>query len=232
MKPTRTDGMRVSTNVDPLGGRVELPDNTARDNKGYDTFLESAESLKLPKEEKIEVTTSGGDIRSMTLHRDGYTDKGLAELFMDPDATEDRKNSYLANYMFQRGKESSSFLAELYLSKGKLERGTQAFKSEIRFDFEMLTDMIVKLLYSAGMVLGGEDSTKEKLALLSELFNERAAAINTRYQAKIKERMEAKGFGIYIDVMGKPYDTRSNEIMDVVKRDVETTKANLKKKQQ
>ena len=217
---------------DILGGKVNIGEN----NKDYAKFQKNIEKLKLPEEEIISVKTSSGTKTDIVLRRDGYTDEGLAMVLTDDKSTQDQRDSYLANYMFQRGKESASFLAELYLSKGKLTRESQAFKSQMKFDFEVFTDFFVKLLYSMSNAINNPEVSQKNnraeliLDQLSELLTERATTLTKRYESLTEERLKAKGFGIYIDRLGRPYDTRNSEIVDVVKRDVETTKEDLTNK--
>src|ERR1700753_121165 len=76
-------------------------------------------AVKMTGEETIRVrnpiTFKEADV---VVSRNGTTEEKLAMMLLAPDATKQQKESMLAGYLFERGKESSSFLAELFVSKG------------------------------------------------------------------------------------------------------------------
>lgn len=58
-------------------------------------------------------------------------------------------------YLFSRGAESASFLLDLARSKGEHVKETRVFKSQIRFDFEALVDMLADHLHNQAMRTAG-----------------------------------------------------------------------------
>lgn len=126
--------------------------------------------IKTPEEEEITVTNPlTGKTALVTLKRNGTTEENIAAIMLHPDATRDQKDMMIANYLFEQGKESSSFLMELFRSKGQLTKETRSFKTQTRYDFEsFVNSFTVSIESAAESVLRNYDITKEKLLSLLE----------------------------------------------------------------
>lgn len=93
--------------------------------------------------EKVEVEDPiTGEKRIISIDRAGYSEQKLIVALADPTVTRDRKDFMLSMYMFERGRESASFVADIMRYKGAHTRETRVFKSQMRFDFEMLVTML------------------------------------------------------------------------------------------
>lgn len=138
---TKTE-VSLPTDFDPqviLGGFVDEP------SKDY-----KAEVEKIPESERvteIEYTSANTGNKGMqVIDRRGTTDEKLAMVLSDKDATQDRKDGMLSMYLFERGKESASFLLDLMLYKGAHAKDTNKFKSQIRFDFTIFANLFCNFL--------------------------------------------------------------------------------------
>lgn len=96
---------------------------------------------------KVDVESSNNEIRHLI---EGTTDKKLATILADSNSTEDQKMSMVSLYLFERGRESSSFIADLMLYKGQNTKETRKFKSEIRFDFTLFLNTFCTFLIDGG----------------------------------------------------------------------------------
>lgn len=84
---------------------------------------------------------------------------------VDPNLNRDQKDHLISMYLWERGKESSSFLVDLFRYKGEHTKETRAFKSQMRFDFEIFISQFSKYVRAqAEMVAKG---------LKVDLFKER-----------------------------------------------------------
>lgn len=83
-----------------------------------------------------------GEKRIVSLDRTGTTEAKLITTLADPELSRDRKDFAVSMYLFERGKESASFITDLVRYKGAHTRETRVFKSQMRFDFEALVDML------------------------------------------------------------------------------------------
>ncbi len=204
---------------DILGGSTKLPED-----KRITKALKKIAKVKVPKQEQIKVQTNDRRNVEITLRRDEGSEKGLANVFNDPNATNDQRNAAISNYLWAQGKENGSFLMELYRSKGEHTRETRAFKAQMRQDYEIFADFFIKFLNDFGDVLNNNGSSEAGSFCWkgSEMLTERIAEITA-------ERMKANGFGVYLDRMGNVYDTRNKEVIDRVKDDVKATMAEKNK---
>lgn len=57
-------------------------------------------------------------------------------------------------YLFERGKESASFLADVIRSKGQYAKEGRVFQSRMRFDFEVFVNMFVSHLQRQAEMIG------------------------------------------------------------------------------
>lgn len=197
---------------DILGGKPK-----GKDHPNYTKAL----AVKTPASEKFRVVNPiTGKTADIVLHRDGTTDEKLAMVLLSPDATKEQKDSFVSNWMFERGKENASFLAELYISKGTHVKETQAFKRQIRFDFESFANTMVILLQDLANDLRDPDTTSAIQNVADRL--QKGAELLTSQREKITEaRMREKGYGVYLDRNGKAFSIFDEEIESAIKNDKE-----------
>ena len=177
------------------------------------------------KEETVKVTNPiSGKTTDVVIKRDGTTDEKLAMIMLAPDATREQKNSLVSQWFFERGNENAAFLAELYVSKGTHLKETQAFKRQIRWDFENFADEMIYLLeglartISKGLKDGDIIVTLENLG---EHIADGAKLIKKNKEAITEARMRDRGFGVYLDKNGQAYSIYDKDIEEVVKKEKE-----------
>ena len=203
-----------------LGGIVEVGED-------HPDYIKSKE-IVLPDEMKTQqiVITNPitGKKAEVTLSREGTTAQSLAMIMLAPDATKDQRNSMLSNYLFEQGKESSSFLAELFVSKGTHTKQTQAFKRQVRYDFEAFATMISLGLIDIGTKL--KDCTELSIEELPNIFMKLGEDLTslgesiTKQREKItQDRLREKGYGVYVDASGHAFSIFDDEIVEAVKKD-------------
>jgi hypothetical protein len=119
-----------------LGGCIKVGKN----HKNY----EKSRKIKTPKKTKetLKNAMTGREV-SVVMNRQGTTEKQLGLILNSTKHTKDQKDSALANYLYERGLESSSFLADLFRSKGAHTKETRVFKTQVRFDLERMIQMVV-----------------------------------------------------------------------------------------
>lgn len=199
---------------DILGGKPK-----GKDHPDYTKAL----AIKTPVSENVRVTNPfTGKSADIVIHRDGTTDEKLAMVLLSPDATKEQKDSFISNWMFERGKENASFLAELYISKGTHVKETQAFKRQIRFDFESFANIIVLLLQDlSNDIIASDDvdSIRATLLRVKKRFEKGAELLTKQRENITTARMREKGYGVYLDRNGKVYSIFDNEIEDIVKQE-------------
>jgi hypothetical protein len=152
----KKDSSSLKINVnDILGGVV----NVGRDSKtGKEIVLDDnprdykAEIEKVPENERVQTVSitnpATGETTNIVIDRRGMFDEKLGGILVDKNKTDDEKLSAISLYLFERGKESSSFLVDLIASKGQFFKGAQQFKSQIRFDLNVLLETIYDFLFS------------------------------------------------------------------------------------
>lgn len=198
-----------------LGGKLQGQPSSPDHGKALAVPTVSEENIHI----KNPITGKEADI---VLSRQGTTDEKLAMILLAPDATNDQKTSILSQYLFERGKESASFLAELYLSKGAHTKETRAFKRQMRFDFESFANTMVLLLSDmASDIEGRTHDAPQALELLAERMKKGADLLTKQRGAITEARMREKGYGIYIDKAGQVYSIFDEEIEKVVKQERE-----------
>lgn len=161
------------TKVGPLGGsieKVEVDDPTkpgqkisvdlsAEERPDYSSkhIKEELDELGLEASEEIEVENPVTHQKTKVIvQRDGTPESKLIIALADPEKSRDQKDAILGMYLFERGKESSSFLMDLFRYKGSHTKETRAFKSQMRFDFEMFVGLFTNYLESVGKGIWGE----------------------------------------------------------------------------
>lgn len=193
-----------------------------KDHKNYAL----AKTIKTVDKETINVVNPiTGKQALVTISRTGTTDEKLALVMLSPDATRDQKDSFVSNYLFERGKDNASFLAELYISKGTHVKETQAFKRQIRWDFEMFANLLTTQFTELSNEIK-ETNIKHNdpmvtLVLLSNKLAGIAELLETQRSQITNARMKEKGFGIYLDRNGKAFSLEDNDIVDIIKGDKE-----------
>ncbi len=189
-------------------------------------LIDQVRNLETKNSEKISLKDNTGKDIKMTLYRDGVTDKKIMTIFKDPHASADQKLGVVAEYLWQEGKESASFLAEMFRTKGQHTKETRAFKTEIRFDFEQLSNLLVLLFQDISNTIDKGFDVEVILQDISQHFKNAAEIVTKKQDEIIQHRLKEKGFGLYIDKKGEVYDTNTPDLVDIVKKDIEDTKTN------
>lgn len=173
-------------------------------------------------------------------------DDDLGKVMLSTKATKEQKDAALAQYLFERGLESASYLAELFQSKGQHTKETRLFKRQVRYDFELFVGSFIQFLRdtSKGIVKtmhseeqweekkkqilqdrendvhveGGPEIVFNELAMRFEDEADRLAELVSR---TTEERMREKGYGIYVNKHGEIYSIFDEDIVRVVKKDKE-----------
>ena len=82
----------------------------------------------------------------VTYDRAGHTEQKLIVALANPDVSREKKDHALSMYLFERGAESASFIADIMRSKGEHTKETRVFKNQMRFDFQSFVDTFVAYL--------------------------------------------------------------------------------------
>jgi len=123
----------------------EVADRTIKELKKYG----------LSATEKVSVTDPiTGVTKEITLDRTGYGENKLIVALANPDLNRDQKDHMLSMYLFERGKDSASFLVDLMRYKGQNTKETRAFKSQMRFDFELFVSQFSKFIRDQSKLIG------------------------------------------------------------------------------
>lgn len=156
----------------PLGGEITHAETTHPNTgdaisvdlgpgKDYSPEAVKADLAKygLQPIEEVEITDPVSGKRTMiTLDRTGTSESKLVIALADKNLNRDQKDAVLSMYLFERGKDSASFLVDLMRYKGSHTTETRAFKSQVRFDFEMYVSLSAKCFddsaFAVGMELG------------------------------------------------------------------------------
>ncbi len=185
-------------------------------------------TIKTAKEENFRVKNPiTGKETDIVISRQGTTDEKLAMVLLAPDATKEQKDSMLAGYLFERGRENASFITELFLSKGTHVKETQAFKRQIRFDFESFANTMVFLFQDlSNDIIASDDvdSIQATLLRIKERLGKGAELLTKQREQITLARMKEKGFGVYLDRQGRAFSIEDDEIVDVVKKEKEELK--------
>jgi len=129
----------------PLGTATVLEGETA--DYSPKVIKKSLKENKVAAIENVKVVNPvTGKKAVVTIERDGTPDSKLVMALADKKMNRDQKDNVLSLYLFERGKENASFLMDLMRYKGSHTKETQAFKSQVRFDFEMFVGLFTKHL--------------------------------------------------------------------------------------
>lgn len=82
------------------------------------------------------------------------SEEDLSRAIVDPSLTREQKDQRVSMYLWGRGMESASFIADIMASKGAHTKEMRAFKSQIRFDFELFMDMFCTYLDGQARIIG------------------------------------------------------------------------------
>lgn len=142
---------------DILGGKIEL----APVHKDYKEPDYSPRAIKkvlketgLAAVEKVVVTNPVTKQKSTVLiQRDGTPDSKLIIALADPKLKRDQKDAVLSAYMWERGKENTSMMVDLFRYKGQHTKETRAFTSQVRFDFEMFIAWQAEMLRARAKIV-------------------------------------------------------------------------------
>jgi hypothetical protein len=224
-----------------LGGKVNLPKTadtkkpkTAKDDKKY---LADKKLGAMP-DEKVKIKDSiTGKEREMMIVRSGTTDRSLGEVMLDARIPRERKDAMVAQYLFERGKESASFIQDIIIYKGVHSKETKVFKSQMRFDFEELASMVAQTFRSLSLCIDKEMNEdvrdfEETFRELSKKLYDSAESINSRMEKVKQARMAEKGYGVYVGPDGKPYSILDPEIDEIIKKERERIKEENEYKQE
>lgn len=208
-----------------LGGKEKLPGEK--------------EYKPINRTDVVQFTNKHGDSKDIIVDRSGINFDKLGAFLGDPKKSRRQKESMIAAFLFEEGKENASFIAELFLSKGTAMRDQQAFKSQMRFDYELITDELAWLLHELSNTIKDSlhewkfktkmPTVDEEIDIIYGAFDKLATNMrigSDRIIEKAKkvtlDRMREQGFGIYISKDGKPYDVYNDgeEIVKVVSEDI------------
>lgn len=104
---------------------------------------------------QVEVTDPiSGKKSIVTIDRTGTPESKLIIALADPNLKRDQKDHMLSMYLWERGKESASFITDIMRYKGQHTKETQAFKSQMRFDFETFVNFFCNFLESQAHATG------------------------------------------------------------------------------
>ena len=124
-----------------LKQKVKSPEKVAKETSKALAFY------KVKPQQKIKITdpiTKKTTI--VNLDRTGFTEQKLITALADPKMKRDRKDHELSMYLFSRGAEGASMMLDLMRYKGEHTKETRVFKSQMRFDFEGLVDLLIAYL--------------------------------------------------------------------------------------
>lgn len=185
-----------------------------------DKTFRKAKKFKTKKTSKIYVTNEFKGIinKPVVINREGMNDKTLSKVLRSTGSTRQQKDSAIAAYMWEQGKENASFLAELYVSKGAHTKETRAFKSQMRFDYEVFVNFFIQLLYSMSDTMKGGPA-ENVLYDLSKLLKDRAEMLADRVKRTTEDRLKDNGYGIYVDRNGKAYSVFDEDLDEAIAKD-------------
>jgi len=138
------------------------------------------DKYNLPPVQKVEVKDPfTGHKKIVKLDRTGTHEQKLIVALADPKLNQDQKDNVLSMYLFERGKESASFLAELFRYKGHHTKESRVFQTRMRFDFEMFVNMFIEYLRKQAEVIGkickvNVEEEKERFRKWLQLPNNKA----------------------------------------------------------
>lgn len=216
--------------------------------KGYDAGAQIKQYGLNPTETLSYKDPFTGESKSIMIDRRGTTDETLALALLDDAMPRERKDSLISMYLFEKGKEGASMLMDLHMYKGAHTKESRAFKSQMRYDYEMFLHVFQMFMRDShdllweslplelatvevdgkskeivkikqGAVLSLEDVVLA-LGRYARFHNMSADLLGERVKKETAKREAAMGKGIYIGLDNKPYSVNEdNDIVEVVARD-------------
>ena len=101
----------------------------------------------------------------ITIDRTGTHEQKLIVALANPKLKQEQKDQVLSMYLFERGKESASFITDLMAYKGQYTKEGRVFQSRMRYDFEAFVGSFTRYLENQSRLLGitlGVDIAEEK----------------------------------------------------------------------
>ena len=158
----------------PITKEKEIVDFTGEKKPDYTPEHINKELIALGIEavETFEVRNPVTGKKSLvTIQRDGTPESTLIMQLANKDNTRDLKDHYLSMYLWERGKESTSMLVDLMRYKGQHTKETRAFKTQMRFDFEMFVDSFIHHMVRSAEALFEELGFEDYRELGNEYIN-------------------------------------------------------------
>lgn len=188
-----------------------------------------------------------GQLKKIIIDRRGTTDEKLALALLDDKVSRDQKDSMLSMYLFEKGKQGSSMLMDLWMYKGAHTKESRAFQSTMRFDFELFlqvfqtfmqdsADLVFKNLpIKVTMINTATDHPEEIISVTRDVSANEIAVVLGRFaqyhrmtsdllgkriRAEVEKRERSRGKGIYIGMDNKPYSVHEDgDIVEIVAKD-------------
>ncbi len=163
MNPTITKVILDNFLTDLGNGLV--PKERTPEQVAEDTVNELAKHGLTPFQKVTVKDPITGVSKEITLDRTGYGENKLIIALSNPDLKREQKDHILSMYLWERGKESASMLVDLMRYKGEHTKETRAFKSQMRFDFELFVNQFSKFIREQSRLIGitlGVDIFKER----------------------------------------------------------------------
>lgn len=188
----------------PLGGKKKMEGDRTYSSRAISTELKDK---GLAVEETITVKNPvTKKTAEVTIQRDGTPESKLIMALADKNLKRDQKDHVLSMYLFERGKESSSFLVDLMRFKGTHTKETRAFTSQMRFDFEAFLTVFRDSLESSSKAiireLGFDDEefkefTEQYIAYVKETKDDTVIGfLSSQGSVRIFKSGKAMKFGI------------------------------------
>ena len=157
------------------------------------------------------------------IDRAGTTDKALSLIMKDKALSTDQKFKAVSNWLWDNGKENMSMLGELFLFKGQHTKETRAFKSQVKFDFEMLVASMCQLYKDLASGLEKDIKKKDVRIALDNLAKRLASGaemLDTANKNLTLQREASRGYGIYVDKNGKVYSILDEKAEGAIKKHI------------
>lgn len=205
--------------------------------KGADEIKAELEKYNLKPVEVVQIVNEiTGNKAEVTIERDGTPESKLILALANKELPREQKDHILSMYLWERGKESSSFLMDLIRHKGTHTKETRVFKSQMRFDFENMMDSLCVMYHDLADIItkhigkrptdGTEANVSVKSLIeamweVSELSHSIADKL-TKDRANITRQREVeKGWGIYVAKDGLIYSINDSTVDEVIRKDKE-----------
>lgn len=182
-----------------------------------ETTKQVLEEKGLTSEEQIRVENPfTGKITTLTINREGTHDEKLMLALADPNMTRDQKDHTISMYLYERGKDSASMMVDLMRYKGAHSKETRAFKSQMRFDFEMFVSLFTGHLTATakdiGEALGFSNLNEIVSGYITNLKQEKPLSLKDWLTAAHNKTLSDEGLALLsIAIRNKTEADRLNE---------------------